>query len=175
MTAALLTAGELLPHECGEPRPTMYGARKCEMKAARSHRTRDIVLHVTPAGQCRICLCAILRPNGERSRQATWHPGCVVRYDFAVGNHQGIRRAVYDRDHGVCAGCGTPDDNPFGGWEADHIVPLIEGGEIDLDNLQTLCHGCHAAKTRREAGERTERRRDARRDRGSELQLGETA
>jgi superfamily II DNA or RNA helicase len=33
-------------------------------------------------------------------------------------------------------------------WEADHILPVAEGGgECDLTNLQTLCVPCHAAKT----------------------------
>lgn len=36
-------------------------------------------------------------------------------------------------------------------WEADHIVPLIDGGSFGLDNLQTLCVPCHRAKTAAEA------------------------
>jgi 5-methylcytosine-specific restriction endonuclease McrA len=29
-------------------------------------------------------------------------------------------------------------------WDADHIVPVIEGGgECDLENLRTLCLSCH--------------------------------
>jgi 5-methylcytosine-specific restriction endonuclease McrA len=29
-------------------------------------------------------------------------------------------------------------------WEADHIVPVVEGGgECDLSNLRTLCLRCH--------------------------------
>lgn len=35
-------------------------------------------------------------------------------------------------------------------WDADHIVPVVEGGgEAGLDNLQTLCIPCHREKTRR--------------------------
>ena len=34
-------------------------------------------------------------------------------------------------------------------WEADHVVPVIEGGgACGLDNLQTLCVPCHRAATR---------------------------
>lgn len=33
-------------------------------------------------------------------------------------------------------------------WEADHIVPVCEGGEPKLDNLRTLCLGCHKAETK---------------------------
>jgi 5-methylcytosine-specific restriction enzyme A len=33
-------------------------------------------------------------------------------------------------------------------WDADHILPVAEGGgECDLDNLRTLCLVCHAQVT----------------------------
>lgn len=32
-------------------------------------------------------------------------------------------------------------------WNADHIIPLKEGGELYLDNVQTLCVPCHKRKT----------------------------
>jgi 5-methylcytosine-specific restriction enzyme A len=33
-------------------------------------------------------------------------------------------------------------------WDADHIVPVAEGGgECDLDNLRTLCLNCHRQQT----------------------------
>jgi len=38
--------------------------------------------------------------------------------------------------------------------EVDHIVPLSQGGPDEWDNLQGLCHDCHAAKTAREMRER---------------------
>lgn len=35
-------------------------------------------------------------------------------------------------------------------WEADHIVPVAEGGgQCDLDNLRTLCLLCHRDETAR--------------------------
>jgi len=33
-------------------------------------------------------------------------------------------------------------------------VPLHKGGTDDLDNLQSLCHDCHAEKTATEQGKR---------------------
>lgn len=33
-------------------------------------------------------------------------------------------------------------------WDADHITEVINGGPNKLENLQTLCCGCHRAKTR---------------------------
>jgi 5-methylcytosine-specific restriction endonuclease McrA len=33
-------------------------------------------------------------------------------------------------------------------WEADHIIPVIEGGgECDLDSIRTLCLRCHRKAT----------------------------
>ena len=33
-------------------------------------------------------------------------------------------------------------------WDADHIVPVVEGGgECDLDNIRTLCLVCHREQT----------------------------
>ncbi|WP_432760661.1 HNH endonuclease [Neisseria subflava] len=31
--------------------------------------------------------------------------------------------------------------------ECDHIVPLADGGEDDVENLQTLCKECHSKKS----------------------------
>ena len=51
-----------------------------------------------------------------------------------------------------------PKEGDF--WEADHILPVEEGGgECDLLNLQTLCVPCHAAKTRKQQVESKARKR----------------
>lgn len=44
-------------------------------------------------------------------------------------------------------------------WEADHIVELADGGPHELQNLQTLCRPCHAAKTAVSARRRAARAR----------------
>ena len=42
----------------------------------------------------------------------------------------------------------NPKEGDF--WQADHIVPVSEGGgECDLDNFRTLCTRCHAQETAR--------------------------
>ncbi len=34
-------------------------------------------------------------------------------------------------------------------WDADHIVPVVEGGgQCDLRNIRTLCVRCHREATR---------------------------
>ncbi|MBW2274640.1 MAG: HNH endonuclease [Deltaproteobacteria bacterium] len=45
-------------------------------------------------------------------------------------------------------------------WELDHIVPLIDGGSHDLENLQTLCTPCHVKKTSEEARLRSARAKE---------------
>jgi 5-methylcytosine-specific restriction endonuclease McrA len=45
-------------------------------------------------------------------------------------------------------------------WEADHIVPVCEGGgECGLDNYQTLCVPCHREETRKLARKRADERK----------------
>ena len=94
------------------------------------------------------------------------------------------RYAVWRRDHGVCVQCGVDTEalkqhwrnlrghydweafhvalldqgfDPHGRvnwWDADHILPMIEGGGNQLSNLRTLCQPCHKAETARLAGRR---------------------
>lgn len=95
------------------------------------------------------------------------------------------RLAVFQRDLGVCAGCGLDTEalkvesnaevrstiirivgaDGFGFthytspvyhlWEADHIIPVAEGGDwFDLRNLSTLCVRCHRAKSKEQAARR---------------------
>ena len=44
-------------------------------------------------------------------------------------------------------------------WEADHIVPVVEGGGcVGLDGYRTLCWKCHARETAALARKRAQRR-----------------
>lgn len=63
----------------------------------------------------------------------------------------------------ACAECGRrPEAHERVKFDVDHRVPLADGGEHALSNLQLLCNDpCHKAKTAREAGERAARRRAA--------------
>jgi 5-methylcytosine-specific restriction protein A len=85
-----------------------------------------------------------------------------------------LRERVFARDHGVCAQCGFDCVAGFlqlkavrgrkrlqawaewslkpgqrtSLWDADHIVPVVEGGgECDLENIRTLCLRCHRQAT----------------------------
>ena len=83
-----------------------------------------------------------------------------------------VRDRVFERDRGVCAVCGLDCIAEFQRlkrlrgpariaavsawnvrsrmslWDADHIVPVVEGGgECDLSNMRTLCLRCHRTHT----------------------------
>jgi 5-methylcytosine-specific restriction endonuclease McrA len=85
-----------------------------------------------------------------------------------------LREQVLLRDKGICADCGintiaearrvryargSPRTALLASWglkartrkslwDADHIVPVAEGGgECDLDNIRTLCLRCHRLAT----------------------------
>lgn len=65
------------------------------------------------------------------------------------------RSAVLVRDGGRCFLCGG-----YGADEADHVVPVFEGGTHDLTNLAAVhADPCHRAKSRAEAGRAAAARR----------------
>ncbi|MET9617109.1 HNH endonuclease [Kitasatospora indigofera] len=57
-----------------------------------------------------------------------------------------LRAVVRKAKRGDCAKCGgsfLPS-----GVDIDHVLPLAKGGEDVDENVQVLCKGCHATKTR---------------------------
>lgn len=87
-----------------------------------------------------------------------------------------LRQCVWERDRGICALCGFDAARerlrvmrlrfaqrmqelkrlqgmgvaPKGRkswWDADHIVPVVEGGDSNLENVRTLCRLCHREVT----------------------------
>jgi hypothetical protein len=61
------------------------------------------------------------------------HPGFITPV---------VRRKVWTRNKGQCAGCGGRKDLQY-----DYIVPLSEGGNKTIDNLQLLCRACSQEQT----------------------------
>jgi 5-methylcytosine-specific restriction endonuclease McrA len=52
-----------------------------------------------------------------------------------------VRRAVFERDGGQCAECGSKFDLQY-----DHVIPVALGGATAVDNLQLLCGECNRLK-----------------------------
>lgn len=51
-----------------------------------------------------------------------------------------IRQRIINRDRGLCQQCGNEGDS------VDHILPRIQGGTDDEENLQLLCRTCNSSK-----------------------------
>jgi 5-methylcytosine-specific restriction enzyme A len=114
--------------------------------------------------------CALEVPGRRRTFCSEW---CV--HEWRLRTDPGyLRDRVLARDKGVCALCRTDTTEAWlqlkrarGGrraqrlahwgltrmsrkslWDADHIVPVVEGGgECDLSNIRTLCLRCHSQAT----------------------------
>lgn len=118
-----------------------------------------------PLGTCRWCNELIGNTARGKVSKARWHVKCVAVYKLLFWPTK-TRQAVWRRDSGKCAGCGTIcAKKGLPKWHMDHIKPLIEAkGDItywQMGNLQTLCHPCHTTKTSAEATERAVKRRAA--------------
>jgi 5-methylcytosine-specific restriction enzyme A len=123
-----------------------------------------------PSGRSLCRWCSLEVPKGRATFCSDW---CVT--EWRLRSDPGyLRQRVLERDRGVCATCGidclTAErqlkrlrgaarlkaslDWGLNGrfrsslWDADHIVPVVEGGgECDLDNIRTLCLKCHRTAT----------------------------
>jgi 5-methylcytosine-specific restriction enzyme A len=119
---------------------------------------------------CRWCELEV--PKGRFTFCSDW---CV--HEWRLRTDAGyLREQVLVRDHGICALCkidaeaahlelkrsrGTYRINLLAKWglkrisrrslwDADHILPVAEGGgECDLSNLRTLCLVCHRQETQK--------------------------
>ena len=120
-----------------------------------------------PKGPNGRILCRWCNLEVSSGRRTFCSEFCVEEWKIR-SNPGHLRQRVLERDKGVCARCrmdclaqyrylkrlrGTArlravqewkPGKRKSLWEADHIVPVIEGGgECDLANMQTLCLKCH--------------------------------
>ena len=98
-------------------------------------------------GKCAYC------GGGLSGRQRRWcgrecERSAVNTMLIRKGDVKTLRQELLRRDHGICAGCGSPQDRIGGEWHADHITAVVNGGGLcGLEGYQTLCLPCHKAKT----------------------------
>src|SRR5271169_4299589 len=122
------------------------------------------------AGRALCRWCDLEVPAGRFTFCSEW---CVREWRLRTDPGY-LRDQVFLRDHGVCALCRADTTDALltlkrarGSarlkllarwglkrlsrktlWDADHIVPVVEGGgECDLQNLRTLCLLCHRQQT----------------------------
>ena len=123
-----------------------------------------------PSGGSVCRWCALEVPKGRRTFCSEW---CV--HEWRLRTDMGyLREQVFARDKGICAECGMDAEAEWKRiqrlrgkrrrqvltewrlqgrkrrnlWDADHIVPVAEGGgECDLSNIRTLCLECHRRVT----------------------------
>lgn len=119
-------------------------------------------------GLCRWCSLEV-----PRGRYTFCSEFCV--HDWKLRTQPAyLREMVFERDRGVCASClvdtlaearklrfargskrsellaqwGLRRKSRKSLWDADHILPVVEGGgECDLANIRTLCLRCHRLAT----------------------------
>ena len=120
-------------------------------------------------------LCRRCAREVPRGRRTFCSAPCVHHWKLTTDPTY-VRLHVFQRDRGVCARCRTDTEQlrralcrlrrkrreeqlralgvplsrwPGSLWDADHIVPVVEGGGLcDLENYRTLCLPCHQAVTR---------------------------
>jgi len=71
--------------------------------------------------------------------------------DLSIKEYRALRLEVIQRDRGMCQIChillsdggGRTAPTYYNRAEVHHIVPLMEGGTNDMDNLIALCNWCH--------------------------------
>lgn len=117
---------------------------------------------------CRWCQLEV--PRGRRTFCSDF---CVHEWRLRTDSSY-LREQTFARDRGVCAICHEDTQAAWnalrrsrGGhrlrllrewgltafsrkslWDADHIVPVVEGGgSCDLSNIRTLCLRCHREAT----------------------------
>jgi len=139
------------------------------LKGGRARRT-DLPKGENGRNLCRWCSLEV--PKGRLTFCSDF---CVDEWRLRTDPGY-LREKTFERDRGVCAVCGVDtvaawiDVKKRRGaarvkllhhwglktltrrslWDADHIVPVIEGGgACDLSNIRTLCLRCHRDATAR--------------------------
>ena len=120
------------------------------------------------SGLCRWCSLQVPKP-----RRTFCSEFCVNEWKLRTDPGY-LRERVLARDKGICAMCGIDTLNAWMSikrarwerrklmlidwgmkslnrrslWDADHILPVVQGGgECDLENIRTLCLKCHRKVT----------------------------
>jgi 5-methylcytosine-specific restriction enzyme A len=145
---------------------------------SKTRRTRGVWDTPRPLGPNGEKLCYNCHGPLPKGKPYNCSEKCSKEWRLRTSPNQ-VRWELLKRDKGVCAVCGTdtiaiqklydklpkteaeeraeflrkykipPGRVSTNWWDADHIVPVIEGGgECDLSNYRTLCIPCHKKATK---------------------------
>jgi HNH endonuclease len=109
-----------------------------------------IAVHKRDAGAC--ALCGLDTDKCKRIVYALKRADNRADSEHALKTLQGVWGM---RTHAYWTSWSGP------AWEADHIVPLVEGGSNEIGNYRTLCVQCHKSETKALAERRALKRKRA--------------
>jgi 5-methylcytosine-specific restriction protein A len=114
------------------PRRTLC-SKECEheLKLRISGRYLRDCVYMRDKGVC--CIC---NTDTKQIAKTALQLTEAERVQYLKDNNISLKRKIWIRKHGG------------GLWDADHIVPVKDGGGMcGLDNLRTLCISCHKKVT----------------------------
>jgi 5-methylcytosine-specific restriction protein A len=133
--------GEKLCYNCGGllPKGRPYNcSHECseEWRAKTSPSYMRYLLFKRDRGVCAICGADTVAQYEEYRK---------IPHDAFENRKAGTdARSQFRKAHGI-----PPSRSCGDWWDADHIVPVIEGGgECGLSNFRTLCISCHRKETK---------------------------
>lgn len=114
----------------------------CHMCGADHEEARtEVIFHMMVNQKvqlCRNCIFAVVETYEKRHGVSSYKSS---KREKVVHVSNGKRKKVHERDFYRCVKCGTHKDLTI-----DHIIPSSKGGENTIENMQTLCFSCNAAK-----------------------------
>ena len=87
---------------------------------------------------------ALIRDGERRSRRRLERAHAALAGERASRRQpvpREVRQAVFERDGGRCAECGSSFDLQY-----DHVIPVALGGAGTVENVQLLCAPCNQGK-----------------------------
>jgi 5-methylcytosine-specific restriction protein A len=139
--------GERLCRNCHGPMPTDKRKHNCSTKCSEEWMCKTSPSHMRRKLYSRdkgVCASCGLDTVALKKEYRLFRDGEDRGYDSEYGGKRPLsERIAWLRERGVPYGRVSSD-----WWDADHIVPVIEGGgECGIDNFRTLCIPCHKAET----------------------------
>jgi HNH endonuclease len=90
---------------------------------------------------------ALLFARQRKHKRELEHAHAILAASTSPATHKrtpipkDIKRAVWERDEGLCVECGSDFDLQY-----DHVIPVAMGGASTVENLQLLCAACNQSK-----------------------------